>query len=183
MTFPVHSVASASDDARDTLTGAQKAFGFVPNLLGTMAEAPALLKGYLALSRLFDESSLSPTERQLVLLTVSYENDCAYCIAAHTVIAGMQQVPQTVVDAIRGGQPIADAKLEALRQFTAAVVDSRGWPTDAQIAAFTGAGYGTQQALEVVLGIGIKTMSNYTNHLAGTPLDGAFGSASWSRVA
>lgn len=183
MTFPVHTITTASPEARETLTGAQKAFGFVPNLLGTMAEAPALLKGYLALSRLFDESSLSPTERQLVLLTVSYENACAYCMAAHTVIAGMQKVPATVVEAIRTGQPIADPRLEALRRFTTAVVVSRGWPGESQLAAFTAAGYGTQQVLEVVLGVGIKTMSNYTNHFASTPLDAAFGGAAWQRVA
>lgn len=183
MTFPVHTVATASPEARETLTGAEKAFGFVPNLLGTMAEAPALLKGYLALSRLFDESSLSPTERQLVLLTVSYENACAYCMAAHTVIAGMQKVHPTVVEAVRAGQPIADPRLEALRRFTQDVVVSRGWPGEDALKAFTAAGYGPQQVLEVVLGVGIKTMSNYTNHLAGTPLDVAFGGAAWRRIA
>ncbi|MGD9902763.1 MAG: carboxymuconolactone decarboxylase family protein [Vicinamibacterales bacterium] len=183
MTFPVHTISTAAPAAQETLTGAEKAFGFVPNLLGTMAEAPALLKGYLALSRLFDESSLTPTERQLVLLTVSYENGCAYCMAAHTVIAGMQKVPATVLEALRAGQPLTDARLEALRQFTTAVVASRGWPGEGALATFTAAGYGAQQVLEVVLGVGIKTMSNYTNHLAGTPLDTAFGGAAWERVA
>ncbi len=183
MSFPIHTVASAPDGAREVLAGAEKAYGFVPNLLGTMAEAPALLEAYITLSRLFDKSSLSATERQVVLLTVSLENGCAYCVAAHTVIAGMQRVPGEVVEAIRHGAPLVDPKLQALRQFAAAVVSSRGWPSDADVSAVLAAGYGRQQVLEVVLGIGLKTLSNYTNHLAETPLDRAFESAAWSKVA
>jgi alkylhydroperoxidase family enzyme len=88
-----------------------------------------------------------------------------------------------VVQAIRNGRPIADKKLEALRRFTAAVVTSRGWPSDADTGAFLNAGYGRQQVLEVVLGVGIKTLSNYTNHIADTPLDQAFATAAWSKAA
>jgi uncharacterized peroxidase-related enzyme len=183
MTYTVHTVQTATEPARTTLAEARKAYGFVPNLLAVMAEAPALVKSYVALSRIFEETSFSPSERQVVLLTTSYENGCEYCIAAHSVIAGMQKVPDDVVQAIRNGRPIADKKLEALRRFTAAVVTSRGWPSDADTGAFLNAGYGRQQVLEVVLGVGIKTLSNYTNHIADTPLDQAFATAAWSKAA
>jgi len=183
MRYPIHTAETAADAAKDILSGAQKSYGFVPNLLATMAEAPALLKAYVTLSRIFEESSFNAAERQVVLLTVSYENDCEYCIAAHSVIAGMQGVPDTVVAAIRDGEPIPNPQLEALRRFTAAVVGSRGWPTEAEVNAFLAAGYGKQQVLEVVLGVGIKTLSNYTNHIAETPLDAAFAKATWSKAA
>ncbi|MBI1196248.1 MAG: carboxymuconolactone decarboxylase family protein [Phenylobacterium sp.] len=183
MTYPVHTVDTAPEGAKPTLTAAQKGYGFIPNLLGVMANAPALVAAYTTLSGIFDTSSLSPAERQTVLLTTSYENECAYCMAAHSAIAGMQKVPQHVIDSIRAGAPIADAKLEALRQFTRMVVISRGWPTDAETAAFLAAGYGPQQVLEVVLGVGLKTLSNYTNHLAETPLDAAFAPAAWTKAA
>jgi alkylhydroperoxidase family enzyme len=76
MTYTVHTPETAPAAARETLAGAKKAYGFVPNLLGVMAEAPALVKAYTTLSRVFDETSFSPAERQVVLLTVSYENGC-----------------------------------------------------------------------------------------------------------
>lgn len=183
MKFTTHTPATAPEAARETLAGAQKAFGFVPNLLAVMSEAPALVKAYTTLARIFDESSLTPSERQTVLLTVSYENNCEYCVAAHSVIAGMQKVPPEVVDAIRRGVAIADPKLEALRRFVAAIVNSRGWPSQQDIEAFVAAGYGRQQILEVVLGIGFKTLSNYTNHISETPLDAAFAPATWSKAA
>lgn len=183
MSYPVHTFETAPAAAMETLAAVNKGLGFVPNLYAVMAEAPALLKAYTTVSRIFDETSFSATERQVVLLTVSYVNDCRYCISAHTVIAGMQKVPADVVQAIRNDKPIADRKLEALRRFTAAVVSTRGWPSDADTAALLGAGYGKLQALEVVLGVGMKTLSNYTNHVAATPLDPAFAAAAWSKAA
>lgn len=183
MSYPVHTVETAPEAARETLTAARKAFGFLPNLLAVMSEAPALVKGYTTLSRIFEETSFSAVERQVVLLTISSENACTYCVAAHSVIAGMQKVPDDVVQAIRGNRPIADLRLEALRRYTSAVVAKRGWADAADTAAFESAGYSRQQALEVVLGIGLKTLSNYMNHVAQTPLDQAFAKAEWSKAA
>ncbi len=175
--------ATAPDASTPMLEGAQRAFGFVPNLLGNMAHAPALLQAYMAVSAAFDTTSLSPTERQVVLLATSVRNGCTYCVAAHTVIAGMQKVPSAVVEALRAGAPIGDAKLEALRRFVEETVESRGWPSVSTEAAFFDAGYTSAQALEVLVGVAQKTMSNYMNHMASTPLDAAFAGGAWSREA
>lgn len=183
MTFTVHTVESAPEAATDVFAGAKKAFGFVPNLMGVMAQAPALVKAYRTLQGLFDETSLTPTERQIVLLTASAENECHYCVAAHSAIAGMQRVPHDVVESIRRGKPIEDSRLEALRQFTTTLVNARGWAADEELDTFLQAGFTKAQVLEVVLGIGFKTLSNYTNHIVDTPLDEAFATALWSRAA
>jgi len=174
MKFPIHNLDTAPAAAKEILNGSAKAFGFVPNLLGVMAEAPALLKAYTTLSRIFEEASLSAAERQVVLIAASYENQCEYCVVAHSAIAAMQQVPADAVCAIRDAEAIPDTRLETLRRFTAAVVASHGWPTETDTKIFLAAGYGQQQILEVVLGVGLKTLSNYTNHIAETPLDEAF---------
>jgi len=83
-----------------------------------------------------------------------------------------------VIDAIRAGEPIDDAKLEALRQLTQALVRGRGH-AEAEIAAFVEAGYEPSQVLEVLIGISLKTLSNYTNHIVETPLDDAFAARAW----
>lgn len=183
MTYTIHTVETAPEAAKEALAAAGKGFGFVPNLLAVMAEVPALLTAYRTLIGLFDQTSLNASERQVVLLTASYENRCEYCVAAHSMIAKMQKVPDAVVAAIRDGRLIADSKLQALRAFTSAVVNSRGLPSEADTAAFLAAGYTRTQILEVVLGVGIKTLSNYTNHVAETPLDQAFAPAAWSKAA
>lgn len=169
----------APSAAKEILAGVRQKLGFVPNLLGLMANAPPLLKAYLGLSSIFEESTLSRVEQQLVLLSASVENGCSYCVAAHTVMAGMSHAPEDAVEAVRSGTPISDPRLEALRRFTQEVVASRGYPSQEALDRFLQAGYSQQQALEVLVGVGLKTLSNYANHLMGTPLDGAFQRAQW----
>ncbi len=182
MSYTIHTIQTAPEAAKQSLEDARAASGFVHNLLGVMAEAPALLKAYRALSGFFKETSFTPTERQVVLMTANYENGCEYCVAAHTVIAGREKVPDDVVAAMRNATPIKDSKLEALRRFTAVIVKTRGWPTKEDVEAFLGAGYAEAQVLEVILGVGLKTLANYTNHIAETPLDEAFMKAAWSKA-
>lgn len=179
--FPIHDMSTAPVSTRPILEQAQKSLGFVPNLYAMLAESPAMLKGYTTLSAIFEGTSLSATERQTVLLAVSAENACEYCVAAHTAIAGMQGVPSEVVTALRDGEALADPKLQALRGFTHEVVRRRGWPGEAAIAAFFEAGYTKANVLDVILGVGLKTMSNYANHIADTPLDAAFQPNAWSK--
>ena len=183
MDFPTHTVETAPEAARPLLAEAEKAAGFVPNLYGVMAEAPALLEGYRALSQIFEKTSLSPIERQIVLLAISAENGCAYCVAAHSMIAAKAGVAGEAIEAIRDGHAIAEPRLEALRRFVETLVRTRGWPADADVEAFLGGGFSRAQILEVILAVGYKTLSNYTNHLAHTPLDQAFAKARWSKAA
>lgn len=177
--FPVLSRDEAPEEARELLDKAKSAYGFVPNMLGVFAEAPALLKGYMTLSEIFGESSFSPVEQQVVFLATSFENECHYCMAAHSGIAKQAGVPEDAVEALRDGKPIPDDKLEALRAFTTAMASKRGWVDDKDIEAFLDAGYSKQNVLEVVLGIAVKTMSNYTNHIAETPVDEPLKDGTW----
>lgn len=183
MTYPIHTIETAAEDAKESLEGAMKKFGFVPNLLAVMAAAPSLLTTYLTADMLFDETSFDPTERQVVMLTTSYENGCEYCMGAHSAMSTMQKIPDDVVQALRAGRPITDPKLEALRRLTSAIVTSRGFPSSEVVAAFHAAGYTQTQALEVVLGVGFKILANYTNHIAATPLDKAFAKVAWTKAA
>ena len=178
--FQTHTVESAPPNSQRFLQDAHKANGFVPNLLAGMAEAPALLEAYVTVSGIFDKTSFSATERQIVLMTSNRLNGCTYCMAAHTSISQMSGVPEDVVAALRNNTPIADAKLEALRQFSIVIVETRGWPSEDQVNRFTDAGYSKQNILEVILGTSMKVMSNYTNHIANTPLDEAFKPNAWS---
>lgn len=177
--FPIHTAATAPE-ATSLIEGAQKTFGFLPNLLAIMAEAPALLEGYMTLAAIFDKTDLSPTERQIILMVNNRLNGCAYCMSAHSAIARAQSVPDGVIEALRDGTELADTKLEALRVFAVKVNESRGWPAQRDIDALLSAGYTNRTAFEVVLGTALKVMSNYTNHIAGTPLDQAFVPYEWT---
>ncbi len=179
-TFPVHSSETAPEGSKPVLAAAQKKYGFVPNLFRVMAEAPAAGEAYLAVMDIFESSSLSDAEKQTVLLSASYVNKCEYCVAAHTMIAGMKNVPAEIIEALRSGTALPDPKLDALAVLTRSIVETRGWPTEAAKEAFFAAGYGTGAYLEVIVGVTVKTLSNYVNHAADTPLDPAFEAAKWA---
>ncbi len=75
------------------------------------------------------------------------------------------------VEALRSGAPLSDPKLEALRGFTRSLIGNRGKASEVDLQIFFNAGYSDVQALEVILALAIKLISNYTNSIAGTPLD------------
>lgn len=183
--LPFLTVEAAQDKARALLEGAQKKFGFIPNMYRAMANDPALFATYMSSYDLFrQECGFSPVEQEVIFLTISRENSCQYCVAAHSFVADkMSKVPPEVTDAIRDGRAISDPRLEALRAFTAHMVASRGRPSEFEVNAFLGVGYSERHILGVILAISVKTLSNYTNHLFRTEPDAMFASRAWREAA
>lgn len=180
--FRIHDVASAPADAKPVLESLTKKFGFIPGLYAGLAESPSALKLYLAAGEAFAGTSFSPIEQQVVLLAVSVENGCEFCVGAHSFIARqMVKVPSPVVDALRAATELPDARLNALAAFTRKVVRNRGWVAPIDVDDFISAGFTRAQILEVVMGVSIKTLSNYANHIIGTQLDSAFAAEAWRR--
>jgi len=60
-------------------------------------------------------------------------------------------------------------------------VRQRGELEPKQVQDFYAAGYSQQNVLEVILGLSQKVMSNYTNHIAQTPVDEAFKRFAWTK--
>ena len=179
--FTSYTIETAPSGSKPILEAVKKGFGFVPNLQANMAESPELLAGYSALWDLFSKTTLTPHEQQVVYLTSNFENNCHYCMAGHTTLAKMQHMDPAVIEALRNGTVLPDAKLEALHRFATIVVSARGFAKDADIEAFLAAGYTKQNVLEVVLGVATKVMSNYTNHIAHTELDAFMKGNEWSK--
>ena len=178
--FKKYNQENSPQASADTLAVVNKQFGFVPNLMAQMAESSILLKSYKALGDLFSESSLSATEQQVVLMTINRFNECRYCMSGHSKVSEMTGVDMNAINAIRDDLPIGDFKLGALRGFTLKLVEQRGKVSQAQLNSFFAAGYSQETVLEIVAAAAYKTMSNYTNHIVGTELDGAFIDKKWT---
>lgn len=181
MEFTIHTLETAPDASKEALQHAKETFKFIPNLEGILAESPATLKSGMALWDFFETTSFTPLEQQVIYLTANYEHDCSYCMAAHSGLAKMIGMAPADIEALRTAKPLADQKLQALRLFTQRMIEARGWVNDQDIEDFLAAGYTKQQILEVILGIAVKIIHNYTNHIAETPLDKEFQPYAWSR--
>lgn len=180
-TFTLHSIESAPEESKPLLDDALKGFGMVPNLIGVLASAPKALEGYQKLHQLFCESSFNAEELTVVWQSINVEHNCHYCVPAHTAIAHSMNVDAELTETLRNESPLKNAKLQALKDFTLALVRNRGQVSKTELDAFYAQGYGEQQVLEIILGISQKVISNYTNHVANTEVDAPFKPFSWNK--
>lgn len=169
----IHTVANAPAGSRETLAAVEKMFGGVlPNLFGILGGSPELLTSAATINGLLGKISLGALEQQVVELVVSRENRCDYCLAAHRFLS--RRLDQGEIEAAATGTAHASAKLAVLDRWTTELVTQQGRISAETRAAFVAAGYGEQQALEVILVTGLKTMHNLVNNYADTPVDTLF---------
>ncbi len=177
----IHDLDSAPEESKPLLEKSQKAFGMIPNLHGVLASSPDLLNAYQTLHELFSNSSFNAEELTVVWQTINVEHECHYCVPAHTGIAHMMEVDPAITEALRNRAPMPTEKLQVLHDTTLSMTRNRGQLPEGEIAAFYAAGYEERQLLEIVLGLSQKVISNYTNHLAETPIDSPFQQFSWKK--
>ncbi|WP_417444322.1 carboxymuconolactone decarboxylase family protein [Joostella sp.] len=177
----IHTIETAPEKSKSLLEQSNKSNGFVPNLHGVLAEAPGLLEAYQNIHELFVNSSFNNDEITVVWQTINVEHECHYCVPAHTAIAKMMKVDDEITEALRNKTELPMQKLEALRKMTLSMVRNRGNVSKEEIQAFYNADFNQRHLLEIILGISQKTISNYTNHIAETPLDKGFEKYAWNK--
>jgi uncharacterized peroxidase-related enzyme len=181
LTLPAKTIENADPGAKAVLEQTREKMGMIPNMYANMANSPPMLQTYAQGYSLFrEESGFTPAEQEVVFLTVSRENECHYCMAAHSFVADkLSKVPPEVTEAIRDDGAIKDPRLAALQAFTRTMVVSWGRPRQDDVTSFLQAGYSEAHILDIILAISVKTISNYSNHLFNTPVDAAFAARTW----
>jgi len=145
-----------------------------------LAQSEPALRGYMALTDMLNKSSLTALERQVVLLETNRFNEAPYCMTGHSAIAHALGMPPDWLAALRDGEPLPDRRVEALRRFAFALLEGRGSASEEEWAAFHAAGYANEQALDVVLALTLKTLSNFTSRMGALPLDVGHQPWAWS---
>jgi uncharacterized peroxidase-related enzyme len=180
--FTIHKIDSAPEGSTEALRALEQGLGFVPNLAATMAESPVLVGGFVDLRKTLARGELTGVEREIIALAVSIENDCDYCMAAHSTFALMQKADEAAVAAARTGDEPEDPKLAALYRFARSLVTKRGHVTEEETQALLDAGYSRSAVFEVVAQVGHTTLANFAHSITGAPLDGAFQPQSWAKA-
>jgi AhpD family alkylhydroperoxidase len=169
--FTDHTIESAPPGARRSMTVTQQHLGYLPAAMARMAVSPHLLDGFIKLNAIFESSTLDPLAREALVMTIATRNGCHICVAMHTARLTALGAGSEIISGLRRAEPLADERLEAIRVFTLRVLDTAGDVGEQALRAFLATGYTSQNALEVVLGIGTYTMSTLANRLTGAPLD------------
>ncbi|MBN8960520.1 MAG: carboxymuconolactone decarboxylase family protein [Rhizobiales bacterium] len=179
--LPILTVETAPEASREGVTKAEKANGFIPNLIGLLANAPVALETYQTVSGINARSGLSLAEREAVQITAAATHGCGFCVAGHTAVATKKAgLKEDVVNALRANAKVPDAKLNAVADFTRAVIRSRGAVADAELATFKAAGFNDANALEVVLGVSLATLCNFANNLGKPDLNPQLQPYAWN---
>ncbi|WP_373713694.1 carboxymuconolactone decarboxylase family protein [Streptococcus sp.] len=172
--FPIQTIDSAPESLKENLATVKKNNGgYIPNLIGLLANSPTALETYQTVGGINRRTSLSPTEREVVQITAAVANGCGFCVAGHTAISIKQiKMPDDVLQALRKGVSIdSDPKLDTLAKFTLAVIENKGKVGEQVLSDFFTAGYTDENALDVVLGVSLATLCNYANNLINTPIN------------
>lgn len=167
---------NANQEQKEILEKANKANGMIPNMYKNMVNLPALQNTYdFGYEQFRKDSGFTAAEQEVVLLTISMENSCGYCTAAHSYLAeNVSKTPKDVIEAIRQEKKIEDDKFRALHEFTKVMNVSRGNPTPEEAKNFLDAGFSEKHILAIILAQAVKTISNYSNHIFHTEVDDAF---------
>jgi AhpD family alkylhydroperoxidase len=177
--FTEYTAESAPPAARRLLTATQAHLGYLPAAMARMAASPQLTDGFLKLTAIFDSTTLEPLAREVLVMTVATRNRCHICVAMHTAALTALGAGPELIAALRGGRPLPDERLDAVRAFTLRVMDTAGEVGEPALRDFLARGYTTQNALEIVLGIGTYTMSTLANRLTGAPVDYQLAAHAW----
>jgi AhpD family alkylhydroperoxidase len=169
--FPDLTPDTAPPGSRRALNATAAHLGYLPVALARMALSPQLMDGFLKTSGLFENSTLDPVAQEVLVMTMAVRNGCHICVAMHTASLTRLGADQALIDALRDGRPLADQRLAAVQTFTVHVLETAGAVSDGQLETFIQNGFTTQNALEVVLGIGAYTMSTLANRMTRSPVD------------
>jgi len=170
--LPALDPVTARPAAAEALAAARAAFGgSLPNLARVMANSPAVLDGYLRLSKALDGGLLPHEIRERIALVVAEENGCAYCLSAHSYIAerGLGLSLDEIAAARRGDS--AEARVSALLRLASAVNLGRGTVSDEVLDAARGSGLSDGEIAEVIAQVAANAFTNYFAKAARVEID------------
>ncbi|GAA4622434.1 carboxymuconolactone decarboxylase family protein [Actinoallomurus vinaceus] len=180
MTFTDHTIESAPPAARRSMEAVSKKLGYLPSAVGRLANSPQLLESFLRTNALFEATTLSPLAREVLVMTMATRNGCHLCVAMHSAALTALGADPDLIAALRESRPLADAPLEAMRRFVLEALATSGAVSAEAMEDFLGHGYTRQNALEVVLGIGVYTLSTLANRMTDAPLDERLEPFAWT---
>ena len=160
---------TATGQTAEILSNVHKKMGTVPNIVGTMANSPAVANAYLSFSGAL-AGTLTPTLRERLALVTGQANDCGYCLAAHTFLGKAAGLSEEETIAARKGNA-GDAKEASAVTFAKIIVDQRGRVSDQDLNDVRSAGYSDSEITEIIAHVSLNIFTNYFNHVTDPAID------------
>lgn len=168
-----------TEKTKQTLHSIKAKNGFIPNLIGVLANKEQFLTYYVDNSKLNASLSLMPIEKEIVQLTVAHYNGCEFCVAGHSNLARkIAKMPENLLKFLLNkedeNQEIEE-KYKILSVITILLLETKG-----DLRNLVGGEFYLNQFLkyydklvliEILLGISLATFTNYVNNLNRTEIN------------
>ncbi|MFA5159204.1 MAG: carboxymuconolactone decarboxylase family protein [Candidatus Omnitrophota bacterium] len=160
----------AQGKTQELLAAIKAKLGRVPNILRTMAHSSVALQVYGGFSGAFADARLPLKVREQIALAVGEDNQCHYCVAAHSTIGKLSGLTPEEIEAGRRAKS-PDPKTDAILRFAKRLSANRGNITDPELEKVRKAGCSDEEILEIVAAVLFNLFTNYINHVADTAID------------
>jgi AhpD family alkylhydroperoxidase len=164
--FPLHDQGTAKGHAGRLLDDLYERHGSAGRMVRTMASSPAVLAGYLDLSRATKRVGLDRRLSEQVSIAVQATLGCTTCLDAHIGGARTAGVAEHDIELAMAGTA-SDGDAAALVDFALQVLVAPAQIDEATIQGLRDAGIGDRQILEVVAIVSLNLLTGSFNLVAG----------------
>lgn len=169
-----------TEKTKQTLNSIKIKNGFIPNLIGVLANKEQFLTYYVENSKLNASLSLTPIEKEIIQLTVAHYNGCEFCVAGHSNLARkIAKMPENLLNYIlneeNNNSEEIEEKYKVLYKITILLLETKG-----NLRRLTNVDFYLNQfykyydklvLIEILLGISLATFTNYVNNLNRTEIN------------
>ncbi|MFD0903524.1 carboxymuconolactone decarboxylase family protein [Actinomadura sediminis] len=152
--------------SRELLAGIIARHGSAGDMVGTMAHSPALLQGYLDLSRAMKRTKISRPLSEKISLALQEWIGCGTCMAAHIEAGRAAGLTETDIALARQGTA-ADAREAALVDFALRVLTEPSSLTSDDVTALREHGWNDRVISEIVGLVALNMLTGSFNLVAG----------------
>jgi AhpD family alkylhydroperoxidase len=161
--LPAEAATGKAKELLDELAGRGGAPG---PMTRSMANAPALLRGYLDLTRAMKRTHLDRRIVERINLAVHEWLGCTYCLLAHTRAARKLGLSDTDIELARHGTA-TEPKVAVMVAYGRQLIAAPGDVGDEQLAELRDHGYSDEQIAEVVGLVALQQLTGAFNLVAG----------------
>jgi uncharacterized peroxidase-related enzyme len=166
--FGAPSLAEMPDDIRTLCEETRAKLGFVPNVFLAYAKRPEHFRAFMQYHDLLMKgpSGLSRAEREAVVVAVSAENACLYCVTAHGAALRILGKDAAVADQIATNWRTADLapRLRAILSFASRVNEPGVAAGDRELAELKSFGLSDDDVWDIAA---VAAFFGFSNRMAG----------------
>lgn len=166
--YPVPQLDSLPDDIRERMLAVQEKAKFIPNVFLTLAHRPAEFRAFFAYHDAIMEregSTLSPAEKEMIIVATSAANGCQYCVVAHGALLRVFAKEPLLADQIAVNYlhaPISPRQ-KAMLSFSLKLSRTPELIQDSDYAVLKELGYDDEDILDIT---GITAFFGLSNRMA-----------------